>query len=262
MRVLQRHVQIRQHMAVVHQRDDFVDMRIRIDVVQPHPGTVLARQFAQRADQFGHPRLQRTAVPEAGTVLDVDAVGTRVLRNDQQFLDAGLEQVLGLEHHLGDRTRHQVAAHRGDDAERAAVIAALGNLQVGVVLGRQLDAGGRHQIDEGVVRLGKVRVHRLHDLAERMGAGDGQYLRMHAGDDIVAAGVLLGAKATGDDDLAVLGQRLADRVQALLHRLVDKAAGIDDHQIGTVIGAADGITLGTQLGDDLFGIDEGLGATE
>ncbi|MNT86623.1 hypothetical protein D3C72_2269330 [compost metagenome] len=78
----------------------------------------------------------------------------------------------------------------------------------------------------------------------------------------MARRILLRTQAAGDDDLAVLGQRLADGVQALLHGLVDKAAGIDHDQVGAVIGAADGIALGAQLGDDLLGVDQGLGAAK
>jgi hypothetical protein len=73
----------------------------------------------------------------------------------------------------------QVAAQRRDDAEGAAVVAAFGNLQVGVVPRRQLDALRRHQVDEGVVRLGQVLVHLLHDLLGGVRAGDGEHLRVH-----------------------------------------------------------------------------------
>src|SRR2546427_5021191 len=54
--------------------------------------------------------------------------------------------------YIAHRTRNQIAAHGGNDAEGAAVVAALGNLQVGVVPGRELDArlakGARHQRSE------------------------------------------------------------------------------------------------------------------
>src|SRR2546427_6704250 len=41
----------------------------------------------------------------------------------------------------------------------------------------------------------------------------------------------LGTQAARDDDLAVLGQRLANGVQALAHGVIDEAAGVDDHQV-------------------------------
>ncbi len=186
--MLERHIQIRQHMALErafgHHRNDFIDARIRIHVMQTYPCAVLRCEFAERADQIGHARLDRLAVPETGTVFDVDAVCARVLRNHQQFLHAGLEQVLRFEHHVGDRARHEVAAHRRDDAERTAVVAAFGNFQVRVVARRELHAGSRHQIDERIVRLRQMIVHRLHHFAERVRAGHGQHLRMHFFDQV------------------------------------------------------------------------------
>ena len=40
--VLEGDVEIGQHLALGHQRDDLVDMRIGVDVVQPDPGAELA----------------------------------------------------------------------------------------------------------------------------------------------------------------------------------------------------------------------------
>ena len=88
-----------------------------IDVVQAHPGAVLGRELAERAHELGHPRLERPPAPEAGAIADVDAVGARVLRDDQQLAHAGLEQVLRLVHHFADRAADEIAAHRRDDAE-------------------------------------------------------------------------------------------------------------------------------------------------
>ncbi|CAN0621223.1 protein of unknown function [Burkholderia multivorans] len=265
-RVLERHVEIRQHVtlerAFGHHRDDLIDVRVRIHVMQAHPRAVLRGQLAERADELRHAGLERAAIPEAGAVLDVDAVRARVLRDHEQFLDAGLEQVLRLQHHFGDRTGHEIAAHRRDDAERAAVIAAFGYLQVRVMARRELDAGGRHEIDERIVRLRQVRMDGLHHFADRVRAGDGEHLRMHFLDEAAAARALLRAEAAGDDHLAVFVQRLADRVEAFLHRFVDEAAGVDDDEIGAVIGAGDLVALRAQLGDDLLGVDERFRAPE
>lgn len=266
MRMLERHVEIRQHVALErafgHQRNHFVDARIRIHVVQAHPRAVLGGEFAERGDEVGHAGLDRLAVPEARAVLHVDAVCARILRDHEQFLHARLEQVLGFEHHFGDRTRHEIAAHRRDDAERAAVVAAFRDLQIRVVARRELDAGGRHEIDERVVRLRQVRMHGLHHFADRVRAGDGEHLRMDFLDQVGAARARLRAEAAGDDHLAVLGQRLADRVEAFLHGFVDETAGVDDDEIGAVVGAGDFITFGAQLRDDLLGVDEGFRTTE
>ena len=45
--MLERHVEIGQHLAFRHQRDQVVDVRIRIHVVQAHPRAELAERSAQ-----------------------------------------------------------------------------------------------------------------------------------------------------------------------------------------------------------------------
>jgi hypothetical protein len=137
------------------------------------------------------------------------------------------------------------------------VVAAFGNLQVGVVAGRELDALGRQQVDEGIVRLGQVLVHLVHDLLGGVGAGDGQHLRVGRHHH-----VFLGTEAAGDDDLAVLVEGFADGVEGFLHRGVDEAAGVDDHEVGAFVGRRDLVALGPQTGEDVFGVDQGLGAAK
>ena len=54
-------------------------------------------------------------------------------------------------------------------------------------------------------------------------------------------GILVGdllrlrAHAAGDDDLAVLGQRLADGVERFRLRAVEEAAGVDDDEVGALV---------------------------
>jgi len=48
--VLERNVEIGKDQSLGHQRDDLVDVRIGIDIVEPHPGT----QLAELAGQIGH----------------------------------------------------------------------------------------------------------------------------------------------------------------------------------------------------------------
>ncbi len=260
--MLQRHVQIGQHMAAVHQRYYLIHMRIRIHIVQPDPGIMLLRQLAQRAYEIGHVRAHRLAVPKTSAEFHIDAIGTGVLRDHQQFLHTGLEQVLGFQHHLGNPARHEIAAHRRNDAEAAAMIAAFGNFQVRIVARRQLHALRRHEIDKRLVRLGQMRVHRVHHLAQRMRAGDGQHFRMHFLDQVVTGGVLATAETAGHDDFAIFTDRLTDGVQRFLHCRVDETAGIDDDQICAVIGLGRVIAFGAQLGEDLLGIDQGFRAAE
>ena len=74
--------------------------------------------------------------------------------------------------------------------------------------------------------------------------------------------VLFGAEAAGDDHFAVFGQGLADGFQRLLHRAVDKAAGVDHHQLRIIIAGHHIVPFGTQLGQDALGIDQIFGATQ
>jgi hypothetical protein len=157
--VLERDVQVWQELAVRHQRHHLVHVRVRIDVVQAHPRAELG--------QPSHNAFIRVSyiapAPAALGVLQVHAVGAGVLRDHQQFLDAAAHQLLGLAQHLVDRARHQVAAHRRDDAEAATVVAAFGNLQVRVVPRRRASARRRrHQVHEGIVLRRLLRVHRVH----------------------------------------------------------------------------------------------------
>ena len=168
--------------------------------------------------------------------------------------------------HIVDRPADQVAAHAGDDAEGTAVVAPFADLQIRIVTGRELDARHAtrlwHQVQEGVVRLGHMQVHRVHHFLRGMRAGDGQHAGMHLAHQVAAALAFAGTQTSGDDDLAILGQRLADGVQAFPHRVVDEATGVDDHQIGTGEGLGGLVTLGAELREDEFGIGQRLGAAQ
>src|SRR5688572_33345540 len=80
---------------------------------------------------------------------------------------------------------------------------------------------------------------------------------MHRADRLLVA-----AHAAGDDDLAVLLQRLADRVERLLLGAVEEAAGVHDHHVGAVVGVRDDIALRPQLGQDPLGIHQSFGTAE
>ena len=251
--MLKRHVDVRQNFSRRHQLNRFVHARIRVNVVQTRPYAKLA----ERGGQIVHARLDRFAIPEAGTVFHVHAVGGRVLRNHQQLLDARLDQVFRFAHHQANITRHQITTHRRNDAKGTTVVAAFGNLQISIVLGGELDALRRHQIGKRIMRLGQVQMHRTHHFSGRVRARHGQHFRMgllhHA---------VLGTKAAGDDHLAVLGEGFTNRVKRFLYGAVDKAAGIDHHQIRSLVGGRDAIALGTQLREDLLGINQRLGTAE
>jgi hypothetical protein len=79
---------------------------------------------------------------------------------------------------------------------------------------------------------------------------------------VVAVCVLLRTEATGNNHLAVFGQSFTDGIKRLLNRRINKSAGIDDDQIGTVIRFRGFISFCTKLGQDLFRVNQCLRATE
>ena len=160
-------------------------------------------------------------------------------------------------HHVRGGAAGEVAAQLRDDAERAAVVAAFGNLQIRVVARRQAQAFRRHQIDEGIVQRRHRLVHGGDHLLVLVRAGDGQHARVRRAD-----ARLLDAEAAGDDDAAVLGHRLADGVEALLLGRVEEAAGVDHHHVGAGVVGRQLVALGAQLGDDALGVDQRLRAAE
>ena len=87
--------------------------------------------------------------------------------------------------------------------------------------------------------------------------GDGQHLRKPCEDFLG-----LRAHAAGDDHLAVLGHRFADRGERLRLRAVEEAAGVDEHEVGALMIARKLVALGAQPRDDALGIDQRLRAAE
>jgi hypothetical protein len=97
-------------------------------------------------------------------------------------------------------------------------------------------------------------MHGLHHTGRIVRAGNREHRWMRLPDDL-----LLDAQAAGHDDLAVLRQRLADRVERFRDRGVDEAAGVDDDEVGAGVIGRGGVALGAQLREDALGVDESLG---
>src|SRR6202011_155421 len=101
-------------------------------VVQPHPGAKLAKF----TDKIEKSRPYIAAPVGACRIFYVDAVGGGVLRDDEKLLDARRYQALGFAQHVGGGSRDEIDSQLGDNAEAAAVVAALGDLQIRVVARR------------------------------------------------------------------------------------------------------------------------------
>src|SRR5690606_11922506 len=64
------------------------------------------------------------------------------------------------------------------------------------------------------------------------------------------------------DHAAILGDRLADRLEALRLGGIEKAARVDQHDVGAGIVGGHGIAFGAEPGQDTLGIDEVLRTAE
>ena len=103
----------------------------------------------------------------------------------------------------------------------------------------------------------QMRVHRTDDRRVVLRPADREHVRMPRED-------LLGlrAEAARHDDLAVLGQRLADRVEGFLDGGGDEAAGVHDDDVGVRILRDGLVALGAQLRQDALGVDQRLRTAE
>ena len=139
------------------------------------------------------------------------------------------------------------------------MVAAFGNLQVGIVARGQLDALRWHQVDQRVV-LGLGRDHLVHGidhLLVLLRAGHREHAGVH-----VADVAFVHTHAAGDDDLAVFGDGFTDHFQGFGLGAIDEAAGVDYHHVGILVGGHDLVALHAQLGEDAFGVDSGFRATK
>jgi hypothetical protein len=122
---------------------------------------------------------------------------------------------------------------------------------------RQADTRGRQQINERI-GAGRYRfVHAIQNLFILVRPRDRQNVGVMFADII-----RFGPKAAGDDDLAVLGQSLTNRIKAFGLGTVQKPAGIDNHRIGARVIGADCITFRAKAGKDTFAIHQSFGTTK
>jgi len=113
--------------------------------MQPHP----SQQLAQGPRQGFEVGPQGAAIPEVGAVVQVTAVGAGVLGDDQQLAHPRGHQSLGLSQDFADGAARQLSPQARDDAEATPMVAALGELQIGEMGWRELDALGRQQAEDG-----------------------------------------------------------------------------------------------------------------
>ena len=159
-----------------------------------------------------------------------------VLRDEVDLARALQLEQLRLAHDFVERERAVLAAHERDRAERAAVVAAFADLEVAHV--RQvarveaharmrderrlgIEHAAREQLGNEAVHLGRAEEEvDLGELARELGL------------------VALDHASNGDDRLAravgLAAPGVDDRVDRLLLRRVDEAAGVDDDHVGVI----------------------------
>ena len=137
------------------------------------------------------------------------------------------------------------------------MIAALGDFQIAVVARRERDAGGGQKIHERIRRGRHGGMDGIQHLLILMRAGDGQNAWMRAGDIL-----RIGPQTAGDNHLAVLMQRLTNRLKTFRLGAVEKAAGVDNHRLCAGVIGADGIALRAQAGQNALAVDQSLGTAQ
>jgi len=88
MRVLEWNIEIGQHQAFGHERNEVAHMGVGVDVMQPHPSP----KRTQITRQIGDMR----AVAPIFSMFDVNAIRRGILRDHQQLVHAVLHQLFRL----------------------------------------------------------------------------------------------------------------------------------------------------------------------
>ena len=255
--MLKRDIQIGQNFTLGHQRNDLVHVGVRVDVVQADPDAKLP----QGLTQFLHAAFERPAIPEAGTVFDINSIGTGILGDHQQLTYTRPGQAFGFFHHVADRAADQIAAHIRDDAKAATVIAALRDFQVGVVAGGELHTLGWNQVDVRVVyrRVGHKLMDGADDLFVGGGTGNTEHLGMLLHNGLCVSTF---SHTAGDNHFAILTDGLTDRIQGFLLCAIDKSAGIYHNHLGIFIAGYDIVSVHFQLGEYALGVNQGFGTAQ
>ena len=149
--MLKRHIKIRQHEAFGHQGNEFIHVRIGIHVMQAYPHA----QFAECPGQAVDFRVQVMTRHEVSLLLQINAVGARVLGDHQQFTDPGLNQLPCFFQNIPWPATGKTAAHGRDNAKTAFVITSFRDLEISIMSRRQLDTARRQQVIERLL-------HRRH----------------------------------------------------------------------------------------------------
>ena len=168
----------------------------------------------------------------------VDAITRRILGDEVDFFDAVSSQLLYFGYDRVDRTAVQLAPYMGDDAERAAVVAAFADLDIGTVFRRRPQAARILVIEmTDVIHVAGFaafldRIDGFPDAVPRTGPQQGIDFR-HFFHQVLF--VLLAQAARDDEDLTfpfcLVAGGLQYRINGFLLGFFNERTRIDDDDI-------------------------------
>ena len=259
-RVLERHVEVRQHAGRVRERVEHgVGERARIQVQEAHP--VEAVDSVERADQLGDLRPAR----------EVLGIGQGVLRDHVDLAHPLPRQHARLGHDRFRCTALELAPDRRDRTEGTDPVAPFSDLQVGGVAGAEQEPRRRLVVQ---VRAARVHVHAARAPRARVFQNPGDVLELAGADERVDLGQLLGelgavalGQAARDDQrperpALLLVRQLEDGVDRLLARARDEGAGVHDRDVRVRQILGDRAARERELPEHDLGVDLVLGAAE
>lgn len=119
---------------------------------------------------------------------------------------------------------------------------------------RELNALGRNQVSIRVMLRGRRAMHRFQDALVLLRPGYREHVRMQGGDLL-----RLRTHAASHDHLAIFGKRRTDGVERFSLRAIQKAARVNDCEVGISVAARQLITFSAQPRDNALGITKAFG---
>ena len=113
--------------------------------------------------------------------------------------------------------------------------------------GSESNALWRHQIKKWIVFGRQVFMYSLHDFIGGMRSGHRKYIRVGLFNDVTFC-----TETAGDNDFAVFIKCFADSLQRFFNSGIYKTAGINHHQIGSLISGAHNVTFGAKLCENVL----------
>ena len=220
-----------------HHVHEFVVNFIGIDIVHPNPLEPV--DFAKLPQKLGQ------QAPVAG---QIGAVAAGILGHHDELLHAVGGQEPGLIEHIVHLPAAVFAPQGGNDAVGAVVVAALGDLDKGIMPGGGQDSAGLllrringTEFADRIIR--KKCLNGRNDFRIASGAEKAVHLGHFLQDLLlIPLGQAAGHQNFSDFPLRLQGPRHQDVVNCLGFRRIDESAGVDDHHIAAHNVAADGMS--------------------